>query len=247
MRGSEKHIRDWSSSSRLAEILRAMIKGIPVEVADDLPHIPRGMDDEEAQLHQLEEPYLPAGVGGQLTNWWLVCHRGIPKCPNWDLLVSCKIQGKRGLILFEGKAHEFELAQEEKGKELNEKTNLDNHERIGDAIEEARVALDTIVPGVGISRDRCYQLSNRVAYAWKLATMGISTVLVYLGFLGDEERRKRGKTPFSDDSHWHNFFAEHCKGVIPPTMLNRELPCGKASMWILVRSLHVDEIDNILS
>ncbi|HUX02899.1 MAG: hypothetical protein WBD63_03145 [Phycisphaerae bacterium] len=63
--------------------------------------------------------------------------------------------------------------------------SAENHERIGRAIAEAATALDRIVPGVRMSRDSHYQIANRVAYSWKLASMGVPVLLVFLGFTED--------------------------------------------------------------
>jgi hypothetical protein len=39
-----------------------------------------------------------------------------------------------------------------------------------------------------ISRDNRYQMSNRFAWSWKLASVGVPVVLVYLGFVGAADR-----------------------------------------------------------
>ena len=62
---------------------------------------------------------------------------------------------------------------------------LRHHDEIGNAISEARGALLHYCDNVSISRDNHYQLSNRIAYTWKLASMGIPTILLYLGFTND--------------------------------------------------------------
>lgn len=67
-------------------------------------------------------------------------------------------------------------------------------------IAEACAGLQLLGPAVRISRDSHYQLSNRVAFAWKLATLGLPTVLVYLGFWGDDGIADVGE-PFWDAEH----------------------------------------------
>ncbi len=62
---------------------------------------------------------------------------------------------------------------------------LRHHDQIGDAISEARGALSHFCSSISISRDTHYQLSNRIAYTWKLASVGIPTILLYLGFIND--------------------------------------------------------------
>ena len=90
------------------------------------------------------------------------------------------------MALVEAKAHENEL--DLAGKRLRpggSARSAENHERIGRAIAEAATALDRIVPGVRMSRDSHYQIANRVAYSWKLASMGVPVLLVFLGFTED--------------------------------------------------------------
>lgn len=62
---------------------------------------------------------------------------------------------------------------------------LRHHDEIGNAISEARGALLHYCDNISISRDNHYQLSNRIAYTWKLASMGIPTILLYMGFTND--------------------------------------------------------------
>jgi hypothetical protein len=45
--------------------------------------------------------------------------------------------------------------------------------------------------GWTLSRDSHYQLTNRFAWAWKLASMGVPVVLGYLGFQGAAEMKDR--------------------------------------------------------
>jgi hypothetical protein len=188
---------------------------------------------EEARL----ETFGPAAIRGlaawaELRKWWLA-HEAGANTPNWDLAVACEIESKPGLILVEAKAHESELSIARKP------TNADasaesraNHERIGTAIGEACDALGKLVSGVAITRDSHYQLANRVAFAWKLAQLGIPTVLVYLGFLGDKNVGKE----FRDDTHWKTVFGDYSRPALPPDAFERPLNCGMAPVWFLVRS-----------
>ncbi len=66
-------------------------------------------------------------------------------------------------------------------------TSKRNHAQIGRAISEASLGLKDTMDGWNLSRDSHYQLANRFAWAWKLASMGVPVVLVYLGFLGAAE------------------------------------------------------------
>src|SRR5687768_17514962 len=101
-------------------------------------------------------------------------------------LGSCLCRAHSGsnpaLVLIEAKAHVQEFTNGAAGQPAN--INSENRERIGRAISEARDALSRHANEIGISRDSWYQFSNRVAFAWKLASEGTPTALIYLGFTG---------------------------------------------------------------
>jgi hypothetical protein len=69
---------------------------------------------------------------------------------------------------------------------------LRNHDKIGSAIRQANTNLNLISPGWNLSGDLHYQLSNRFAWSWKLASLGIPVVLVYLGFLNANDMSDQG-------------------------------------------------------
>ena len=101
-----------------------------------------------------------------------------------DIASACEIEGKSGLLLVEAKAHENELSYSGKSSPGVSVNSQGNHQQIGQAIAEANAGLELAAGNPwGISRDSHYQLSNRFAWAWKLASLGVPVVLVYLGFL----------------------------------------------------------------
>ena len=132
--------------------------------------------------------------------------------PNWDLVVACDFVGKPGLALIEARAHEGELDWAGKRPPERSVNSVANHDRIGLAIGEACSALDHIVPGVRISRDTHYQLANRVAYSWKLASMGVPVLLMYVGFTGGGGIADVGP-PLRDDSHWRSVMHSYSEGA----------------------------------
>jgi hypothetical protein len=143
------------------------------------------------------------------------------------------------VILVEAKANIPELS--EAGKREDDSASQhsqENHAHIGEAIEEARVAMAPLLPGLSISRDRHYQLSNRIAFAWRLASLGVPTVLVYLGFTGDTGISDVGE-PFADDAHWQATLGEHVSGVCPLTVFENPIDVGPARFWLLARSREV--------
>jgi hypothetical protein len=237
-KGSRKHILDWTGSANFCRELSRLIDVTGAVVGPGDFWMPRGDDypDECKLKGRVPTPVRSLCDWRGLSDWWLAHKRGA-NVPNWDLLATCAIDGKKGLVLVEGKAHKQELDGELKGKPLSHKQrlsthSLENHERIGRAIEEARVALAGKFPAIRISRDSYYQLSNRVAYAWKIVSMGLPVVLVYLGFMGD----RYFPDHFVSDAHWQHCMQEHMEGIMPSDFLETPIDCGKARMLILVRS-----------
>lgn len=142
----------------------------------------------------------------------------------------------------EAKAHEGEF--DWNGKRLSEncsKNSLENHEQIGLAIKEASGSLDSVIKGVKISRGSHYQLANRIAYSWKLASMGIPVLLVYLGFTGDKGIADIGQ-PFRGSEHWKADMGKYTRGILPQGFFDRWLPCDQSQMCMIVRSKRVNEL-----
>jgi hypothetical protein len=165
--------------------------GVVVE-PDDAWRTKGYVDPAEALLDRSCEPLLARKVSHRLRTWRLAVHSLVASGPNWDLAAPATFpDGHRGLVLIEAKAHVGELAGEMGGKRRSQSTNVANHARIGEAMAEAGAALGGASSRVRISRDICHQFSNRVAFAWRLAAEGVRTVLIYLGFTGDDEIGQR--------------------------------------------------------
>ena len=240
-RGSRKHILDWVEAPSFLTDLTDMLKPLSVVIPTPAIFMPRGLHaPQEARLDASDSPFAVVhDVQEQLQNWWLVHHRGA-NTPNWDLLVACQIEGRAGLVLVEAKANVPELKEEGKTKSPDASPDSrENHQRISSAIAEAREGFKKVGLDVQISVDSHYQLANRIAFMWKLATLGIPTVLVYLGFTGDDGIRDAGM-PFDNDDHWRVAFGGHTKAIIPKAMLDGErLDLGSAPAWLLVRGREV--------
>jgi hypothetical protein len=69
-----------------------------------------------------------------------------------------------------------------------------------------------------------------------VATLGIPTILVYLGFLRAAEMTDQGE-PFRSKEEWTAFFRIHASGVIPDAAVEHAFKVGDTSMCVLVRSL----------
>jgi hypothetical protein len=161
--------------------------------------------------------------------------------PNWDFASAAYVDGTPGLVLVEAKAHIAELSRKGKGQSPDRSgRSVENHSKIAAAIAEACADLQRREPGVGIQRDAHYQFSNRIAFAWKLASLGVPTVLVYLGFLGDEAVAG-SEHALKDDAHWQAAFRDHVDPVWPSTLLEGPVATQAASFWVLVRSRQINQ------
>lgn len=197
------------------------------KVTADDQWLPEGFcRTEEAQLHKVPELLSQADCR-ELRDWWLAVPRGAIRTPNWDIASTCVVDNTRGMLLVEAKAHSEELNKERAGKALKSNPSrgtLRNHERIGAAIEEANSGL-TEQTGYrwALSRDRCYQMSNRFAWAWKLTELGYPVILVYLGFLRAEEMRRGESTPFDSHSEWSDLVKTHSQELFPAEVWDSRL------------------------
>jgi hypothetical protein len=146
-------------------------------------------------------------------------------------VTTCKVNGEPGLILIEAKAHDGEAKED--GKRPG---NVENNLQIGAAMQEANGGLNAIMAGWQLSCESHYQLCNRFAWAWKLSTLGIPTILIYLGFLGATEMLDQGQ-PFHSPQEWNAAIREHASSVVPPAAWGRCLQTPGGPMWALIRSL----------
>lgn len=195
--------------------------------------MPRGFEDTtEARLGRAPG-FLADEQRESVTSWWLA-RRGRANTPNWDIACTATIDSQEGLILVEAKAHPCELRTN--GKKPG---TPDNHARIGAAIRQANEALNAILPGWSLSRDSHYQLANRLAWSWKIASLGVPVILVYLGFLRAEEMRDKGE-PFADPDAWENFVKEWSRGIVPEAAWSGCLRVQGVPLWALLRSLELD-------
>jgi hypothetical protein len=111
-----------------------------------------------------------------------------------------------------------------------------NHAQIGRAISEASLGLKDTMDGCNISRDSHYQLANGFAWAWKLASMGVPVVLVYLGILGAAEMKDRGE-PFADYADWSRVVLEHSQNTVPERAWGRDIKVEGIAISPLIRAL----------
>jgi len=216
------HVLDWTASDSFLKELNELLSIPSVRIPENAPYMPHGYDrPREARLETFGPEWIPKDERwNDLRAWWL-CRPGRGNTPNWDIAAGAEIGGRRGLVLCEAKAHATELSCAR--KVLGAGTNPANHERIAAAIEEAKIGWRASVPEIDISRDSHYQFANRLSFTWKLASLGIPVVLVYLGFIGDTGIPDR-KRPFRLDGDWRRAFVKHADDCKASVLFTQERP-----------------------
>lgn len=242
--GSRRHVLDWVETPQFLTTIRAWVESQEFSIKDEPLWMPKSWANPvESKLFDPGSPYLTDPQKSLMQRWWLA-HAGSANIPNWDIVVpATTTAGNPALLLVEAKAHNNEFDGRPKPRlkrptpEAQKRTD-ENHEHVGRAINEAAQALALMHPGIHISRDHCYQLSNRIAMAWKLASMGIPNTLIFLGFTGDREIASDGKY-FADDQHWQQSFSDYASSSFPLELLGQDVSCGQAPFRVLSRSLPV--------
>jgi hypothetical protein len=201
--------------------------------------MPEGFEiRKEAQLHQATR-LLDGNIRRLLGLWWLPPERQDARTPNFDIASTCLIEGRPGLLLVEAKAHDEELKKEAVGRNLSEDASEDrkaSHLTIERAIAAAQKGLSSATSlAWHIARDSHYQMSNRFAWAWKLAECGVPVILVYLGFLNAREMADRGE-PFSNQASWEALVKTHSASLFPAEVWNRRWSVNGVPFVPLIRS-----------
>ena len=206
--------------------------------------MPQGFDQtDEATLPEAER-LLPPEVRAELKRWWLAVASSTTRTPNWDIASTCTIGGKPGVLLVEAKAHAQELIKEETGRKNIEApvsgSARRNLLRIEWALRDASIALsDSTGLPWSLSRDWNYQMSNRFAWSWKLAELGVPVVLVYLGFLNAHDMSKPGEVPLADATDWSALVRSHSASLFPVEVWDRSSSVNGVPLIPLIRSLDV--------
>lgn len=243
-RGSKPrcHLLTHGRSDIVAAQLAAVVTPFATVAPNDCWMPRRFENTNEATLPEAER-LLPPDIRSELRRWWLASSSNNTRTPNWDIAASCAIEGRPGILLVEAKAHDQELIKEETGRKNIEApasaAARRNLLRIEWAIRDAGIALtdETGLPWA-LSRESHYQMSNRFAWAWKLADLGFPVVLVYLGFLNADEMSDQGK-PLTTAAEWGNIVTKHSKSLFPDTVWDRPWECGGQPFIPLIRSLEV--------
>ncbi len=220
-----------------AELLTNLVRlpNIVISSHNDI-WMPRGLTDYKETTLVDSSDFLASDKCKVLTEWWLAKPRGA-MLPNWDIASTCTIEGKKGLLLVEAKAHDKELSEAGKSKPTTSNGQM-NHIHIGVAIEQANSGLDGALKRWALSRDSHYQLSNRFAWTWKLTTLGVPVILVYLGFLNAVEMSDQGQ-PFNSYRAWDICIRNHAKNIVPDDAWEKKLEINGTSVCFLIRSMQL--------
>ena len=243
-RGSRKHVLDLLERGEFVPKMAQVFLGTSVRLAETPCPRPTSRRCKADWGEYDAETYLKRHPvkdwSGALPPCWWVTGRGTR--PMWDLLCHVFVSERPGLLLVEAKAHGDEL--DCAGKRLSpsaKRASKDNHGCIAGSIKEADAALNKLCDGVfNLDVGSHYQLANRVAYAWKLADLGLPVVLLYLGFTGD--------TYFDgdyirDDAQWQRVMGGYMQGVVPQQFPEQvHTLTSRGSLQMLVRSVPVAEV-----
>lgn len=191
---------------------------------------------DEARI-DIAEGFVSCAIRAEVRNWWLAVPHG--NTPNWDLASTCTIEGRKGLLLVEAKAHSNELSNSGKSPPSSANSRR-NHEKIGSAILEASADLERLTGRTWrLSRDDRYQLSNRFAWSWKLTSLEIPVVLVYLGFLNALEMAQDG-TLFRTEIDWSKAILSHASGMVDKAIWGERITINRSPFLSLVRAAEVE-------
>lgn len=213
--------------AEVAEELTCLTDGwAAVDAVQDF-WIPRGSENTaEAKIGETPG-FVPNPDAAELLRWWLAAPATTDgtrraNIPNWDIASTAHISGRPGLLLVEAKAHAGELG--ESGTQLRSDASADsiaNHQRIGDAVRQANDGLQAATGLTwGLSRDSHYQLANRFAWSWKIASLGVPVALVYLGFIDAAEMGGNGRMLIGSQNAWEDIVEHYAKGTVPESIWN---------------------------
>lgn len=233
------HLLTHGTPEQVAERLTSLIAPFGLVSAKD-NWMPLGFKNvTEAQLHKTPDLFDDDKLCQTLESWWLAVTNHNPTTPNWDIASSCTIDGKRGLLLVETKAHQKELKQNDRCGAKNKF----NYDRIGEAIGEAKNGLNKIQDGWNLSHKSHYQLCNRFAWSWKLATLGIPVALVYLGFLNANEMenpKDKKDWIFKDAQSWKSAVHKYAKGFVPVNVWGGKLMINDVPIYPIIHSKEIE-------
>lgn len=222
-KGSKKHVLDLIDREDFIYSLNNILRPYEASITDKKTVQPKGKNDVSEygiqsfiNKHNIAERF-PLLMDFNFNKWWKPSGG---KAPTWDMISLCQLNGKDALLLVEAKAHKSEFNKYGKrplkeNPSIGSESNLSNIEA---RISEACGNLNTTNNGFTISIKSHYQLSNRIAFAWKLNQLNVPVVLLYLGFNGDVDFNDS----FESNSHWEEEFNKYISGVVPRNFINKK-------------------------
>ena len=211
----------------VAERLTQLVNLPGVVVRQDDHWRPHGTADvTEVELDKWQA--LSVDIRRQLQDWWLAAAKGTARTPNWDIASTCTVDGTPGVLLVEAKAHANELGKRDKCG-----ASEPNRSSIEAAIDLANGRLCSLTPeDWRLSSRHHYQLSNRFAWSWKLASLGVPVVLIYLGFL---DAREMPPPHFHSIDTWRSALFDYCEGTVPQSCWDSSIDVQSTPLIPLVR------------
>lgn len=247
-KGSKKHILELIDSNDFIATLNTILLPYRAKIIDKKYMQPKGsIDVSEHGLqtfinkNKLTERF-PTLTDFDFNTWWKPSGG---KAPTWDMISLCQLDGKDAILLVEAKAHKSEFSSSKKQLSKNKqsdnnssKGSENNHSNIEVRIKEACDNLNTKNTGFNISIASHYQLSNRVTSAWRLNKLDVPAVLLYLGFIGDDDFKDKFESKFI----WEEKFTKYIKGIVPVEFINEK----KSDFLFIHASLEIKSKKNEL-
>jgi hypothetical protein len=224
-------------STRLTELIAPWGKVTPND-----RWMPGGFKDIREARFGKDDIILDKKIGQVLVEWWLAVPGGA-NIPNWDIASTCQIEGRQGVLLVEAKAHVQELTGADAGKTVRKdasENSRKNDARIRSCIGQANELLRRET-GLDwrLSAEQYYQMSNRFAWACKLADIGIPVILLYLGFLNADDL-KGAEIAFHDASEWRSLVMKHSLALFPDGVWGTGFAIKNQPLIALIDSKKVD-------
>ncbi len=244
-------------SGKARKLLEELCRPLQVEITADDEYFPKGFSypKELILTSRVAKPFFDKhfpSLGFEHVKtkvkdeWWLTPRRG-GNTPNWDIVSSCTLNNQsKALIIVEAKAHISELDCAGKlHKSVASDDSRANHTSIELAISNANNQLNIAFQpqGFAISINQCYQLSNRFAFAWKLASIGIPVILMYLGFI----KAKEMGDYFQGDEDWRINLLAHSREIIPEAAWSGSpIMIGSTPIYPIYRAVDIQATPTIV-
>lgn len=237
LKGSRLRCLHLTSKSRetVGEFLENLVA--PHAVLDSVSDwLPQGLlTPGEVNLdRKYAQEFLTDEQREELAGWWLINRGGTT--PTWDIVAKCSIEGRSGLIVVEAKAHGTELGT----RDACTAEDAENRRQIADAIRKANEGLSHALAGWCLQRDSHFQLSNRFALSWKIASMGVPVILVYLGFLDAWDMNEGARTILKSAEQWHDCILRYADRFVPKNAWETRLDVAGTPLIPLIRAARVE-------